>query len=159
MRPEKILKRFTGETDGDGPNGGLILDAKGSLFGTTGLGGTGNGLGVVFQLAPQPGRWAETVLYSFQGENDGRNPGPLTRDSTGTLYGVAGGGAYFSGVVFRLKPPSQKTWPFALLYIFRRPPDGGGPEAHLILDGAGNLYSTTVAGGDSGNGTVFRVTR
>lgn len=36
--------------------------------------------------------------------------------------------------------------------------DGGEyPDSELVRDGAGNLYGTTVLGGDSGSGTVFQV--
>ena len=160
---EKQLHIFTDGNDGAGPNGGLIFDAKGSLYGTGGGGGSGNGLGVVFQLteSKQNGRWNESVLYSFQGRNDGRNPqGPVTFDSAGALFGTAGAGRDY-GVFFRLKP-SRKRWAYGVLYNFRGAPDGNYPVSALIKDKAGNFYSTTPTGGtgqacQGGCGTVFEI--
>ena len=71
---EKVLFSFNG-TDGSSPFGRL-LDANGTLYGTTSGGGTGEA-GTVFQLAPpaSPGEpWSETVLYSFSGGVDGSSP-------------------------------------------------------------------------------------
>jgi uncharacterized repeat protein (TIGR03803 family) len=159
---EKIMHRFTDGNDGAGPNSGLIFDAKGALYGTTEGGGSGFN-GTVFQLAKTGGtHWAETILYNFSYKNpdDGSGPGGgLTLDKSGDLYGTAGaGGIYNGGVVYRLKPAGRgKTWPLTVLYAFQRTPDGSGPEASLIPDGASNLYSTTSGGGTSGNGTVFEV--
>ena len=50
------LHDFTGASDGGGPIGDLILDAKGNLYGTASEGGRnlcfGNGCGVVFEITP-----------------------------------------------------------------------------------------------------------
>jgi hypothetical protein len=148
---EKILHRFTDGNDGGNPSGGLILDARGSLYGAAGGGGSGNGFGVVFRLTQsQHGKWNEISLYSFQGGNDGRGPGDsqLLFDSVGNLYGTAYGGKSFGGVVFRLKPaPLGNSWPFSVLYNFTGAPDGAYPRGKLVFDKAGNLYSTTQGGG------------
>ena len=50
-----------------------------------------------------------------------------------------------------------------MLYSFKGGSDGGNPDAGLISDAAGNLYSTTNRGGDlsqcsPGCGTVFTLT-
>src|SRR5262249_52997260 len=50
---------FKGGGNGFGPNGGVILDASGALYGT--LGGGGNGGGAVFKLQRLKGRWKETM--------------------------------------------------------------------------------------------------
>jgi hypothetical protein len=161
---EKLIRRFTGGNDGASPNGGLIFDAKGSLYGTAA--GAGSRLnGIVFRLAPsKDGRWTETVLYSFTGGADGFNPGSgLTFDSSGKLYGTALGGVASRGVVFRLRPPtSGKSWLINVLYSFTGAPDGNHPTASVIFDGQGDLYSTTEWGGtgqacQGGCGTVFEV--
>ena len=156
---ESVIHRFN-ETDGDGPNGGLIFDTTGQLYGTAGGGGRGNGLGVVFRFALAQGRWVETMLYSFQGGSDGRNPlGPVTFDAAGNIYGTT---SYGAGAVFRLSPPAQRDgrWHFNTLYSFQGSPDGRYPTARLIWDKRGQLFSTTEVGGkgqacDGGCGTVF----
>ena len=45
-----------------------------------------------------------------------------------------------------------------VVYSFAGEDDGEYPSTELILDGAGNLYGTTVQGGDLGTGTVFELT-
>lgn len=68
---ESVLYTFTGGSDGGTPQGGLIMDKKGNLYGTTVNDGT-DGRGAVFEYAPKNG--TETVLYSFTGGADGANP-------------------------------------------------------------------------------------
>jgi uncharacterized repeat protein (TIGR03803 family) len=88
---ETVLYSFTGGADGGGPGGGLIRDTAANLYGTTFSGGDdcegSSGCGVVFKLGPSG---TETVLYSFNGGDDGANPlAGLVRDATGNLYGTA----------------------------------------------------------------------
>jgi len=153
---EKIVHRFTDGSDGAGPDSGLIFDANGALYGTAVSGGSGNGFGVVFRLAQakQSGRWIETVLHSFQGGTDGRDPQGLVFDSLGHLY-------CSSGPIVRLKPPKQKVgnWTLDVLYEFKGSPDGRSP-LDLIFGAGGALYGTTLYGGtgqscQGGCGTVF----
>ena len=159
---ENMLHRFTDGNDGAGPNGGLILDTKGALYGTAGGGGN-PGVGVIFRLTPtKASRWVETVLYNFTVGNGGRSPqAGLTMDGKGDLYGTALGGPYFSGVVFQLRPPALqgKAWAYRVLYSQRGQPDGHYPAARVILDASGSLYGTTEGGGTSSNGTVFTALR
>jgi hypothetical protein len=150
---EKILHRFTDGNDGAGPNGGLIFDAKGSLYGTGGAGGTQDS-GVVFRFTQTSGRWIETVLYSFRGTKDESDPKGLVFDSLGNLYCP-------SGSIVRLKPPKrgEGSWTLSVLYEFQGPPDGSSPLA-LIFGAGGALYGTTLYGGtgqscQGGCGTIF----
>jgi len=165
---EKVLHRFTNGADGAGPNGGLIFDAAGALYGTAGGGGSGNGFGVVFRLiqTTKNGQWSETALYSFQGGTDGRDPsGPVTLDSSGNLYGTTNAeGSHFGGTFFRLRPlgGSRRDWSLTVLYSFAGPPDAEFPAARLIFDKSGTLYSTTQNGGtgqacQGGCGAAFKV--
>jgi len=164
---KQSLHVFTdGSSDGAGPNGGLIFDSKGSLYGTGGGGGSGNGFGVVFRLAHREGKWVETVLHSFQGGADGRDPsGPVTLDAAGNLYGPTNAdGSYFGGTIFQMKPAkgSSGKWEFSSAYSFKGPPDGQFPAARLIFNYDGRLYSTTSNGGtgnacQNGCGTVFQL--
>jgi uncharacterized repeat protein (TIGR03803 family) len=76
----------------------------------------------------------------------------VIRDAAGDLYGTADGygqlasGDQGEGVVFKLDAAGNYT----VLYTFTGGADGGGPEAGVILDSAGNLYGTTTFGGAPG---------
>jgi len=173
------LYSFTGGTAGVYPNGGLVIDAQGNLYGTTLYGGwvtkwRPGGYGTVFELAPTG---AETVLHSFHHYPGGKYPhAGLVMDAQGNLYGTTyqgGTGSTCSGwrrgcgTVFEVAPGGAEK----VLYSFQGWPDGQHPEASLIMDGQGNLYGTTFHGGyrkrscrGSGRrasftcGTVFEVT-
>jgi uncharacterized repeat protein (TIGR03803 family) len=146
---EKIMHRFTGGDDGASPNGGPILDAKGSLYGAAGGGGR-QGAGVVFRLtAESGGRWIETVLHGFQGGTDGSDPQGLVFDSYGNLY-------CSSGPLVKMQRPKRTL---DVLYEFRGAPNGRGP-LDLIFGARGALYGPTLYGGtgqscQAGCGTVF----
>jgi uncharacterized repeat protein (TIGR03803 family) len=155
-------------TDGATPNGGLILDAAGNLYGATAQGGTA-GSGVVFKLVPSTDdKWTEIVLHSFSG-NDGSTPyGNLIFDAAGDLYGTTvSGGSFGFGTAFELVPSANGTWTETVLYDFGEVnggEDGAAPYAGVILDTAGNLYGTTFAGGNEsdcspygGCGVVFEI--
>src|SRR5579872_653702 len=62
---ETVLWTFANGADGGGPQGGVILDSKGNLYGTTLYGGSGDGCGTVFQLSNLNGTWTKTVLHNF----------------------------------------------------------------------------------------------
>jgi uncharacterized repeat protein (TIGR03803 family) len=173
---ETIIYLFQGGLDSFSPNGRLIFDSSGNLYGTTadnGGGGCtlGDGCGTAFELSPNgSGGWTETTLYSFQDGSDGGEPNPLILDQSGNLYGTTvegGDGAcgYVSrcGTVFRLSPNGSGEWTETTLYRFQGGSDGGNPEAGLIFDKNGNLYGTNTQGGDAacnsgiGCGTTFEL--
>jgi uncharacterized repeat protein (TIGR03803 family) len=105
---ETVLYNFTGLNDGGPPEAGVIRDARGNLYGTTYLGGTGSS-GTVFKIDPNG---QETVLHNFTGGSDGWLPvgASLVRDSAGNLYGTTpqGGSADF-GVVFKIDTKGNET--------------------------------------------------
>jgi uncharacterized repeat protein (TIGR03803 family) len=142
---ETVLYSFTGGTDGTNPESGVILDAKGNVYGTTDL-----GTDLVFKVTPSG---KETVLYAFK---DAEFPeGRLVFDAKDNLYGTtAAGGAFGPGAVFKVTPSGKET----VLYSFKGGKDGSGPYAGLVFDGKGSLYGTTSGEGDSENGTVFQLT-
>jgi uncharacterized repeat protein (TIGR03803 family) len=153
---EAVLYSFQAGSDGAAPVASLIFDAAGNLYGTTISGGAKNE-GTVFQLSPQGGTWAETVLYSFEGGSDGAYvTSPVIFDAAGNLYGttVFGGGRQNAGVVFQLAPPAQPggTWTETVLHRFGSPGDGLDPMAGLLVDHQGALYGTTF------DGLVFKLT-
>jgi uncharacterized repeat protein (TIGR03803 family) len=181
---QTVLYNFclTGCASGASPIASLIADASGNLYGTT-AGSGQNGIGgTVFELSPSAGRtnWTETTLYSFcalSGCADGYNPyAEVSMDASGNLFGMTpfGGSGQASkcahieasgcGVAFKLVPNgsnSQET----VLYDFcaaKDCTDGAEPDAGFIMDGSGNLFSTTRFGGGNdidilhnGGGTVF----
>jgi len=160
----KVLHSFQNGNDGCRPQGDLIFDSNGVLYGSTAAGGTN---GTVFMLAPPvppATAWAETVLYFFKGgPGDGQNPlGHLTFDTSGALYGTTElGGSSKLGTVFQLAPPvpPATNWTETVLYSFAGGNDGAKPQAGLAIDSKGALYGTTSNGGGSSNfGTVFQLT-
>ncbi|MGA8733069.1 MAG: choice-of-anchor tandem repeat GloVer-containing protein [Terriglobales bacterium] len=171
---ETVLYVFKGhnQNDGSSPSGSLIADTAGNLYGVTGYGGSGpcvlfgtaTGCGTVFELSPpktKGGKWTETVLYNFQGGNDGDLPtGPLVLDSSGNLYGATefGGGkgttcdVFYGGncgTVFKMSPPKTKggKWTEKVLHRFAGGTDGAAPNGGLVLDSNGTVYGTTYLGG------------
>ena len=161
-----ILHNFTGQHgDGSGPLAGVILDSTGNLYGTTELGGSsrcGGGCGTVYQLMPTSnGKWKEHILHRFQARWDGSSPGvgALVLDSAGNLYGTAGGGNSGHGVVFMLSRVADDHWRETILYNITGGANGDSPGGGVVMDKAGNLYGTTIAGGDAncGCGVVYKL--
>jgi len=162
---KQVIYSFNGE-DGFGPNPGLVFDSVGDLYGTTVFGGAFGG-GAVFELTPQgDGSWKEKVLHSFLNRDGYLPDAGVILDSSGNLYGTTGAGGdlsyctgYGCGVVFELTPKAGGGWTESVLHEFTGASDGDDPQASLIFDQSGNLYSTTSEGGAYGNGTVFELTR
>lgn len=137
-----VLFNFSGP-DGTYPQGPLLFDQAGNLYGTTIQGGTA-GYGTVFNLDPSGN---ESVLASFGGSPGAYPNGGLVRDTTGNLYGSTSDSYYCQstigcGNVFKLDPSGTVT----VLHRFGGTSDGAGPNGHLVLDNA------------SGFGEVFKLT-
>jgi len=155
---ETVLYAFQGGSDGYSPFSGLVRDRDGNLYGISGSGNGHNcrsGCGAVFRLAPDG---TMTMLHVFKGGSDGAHPeAGLLLDNRGNLYGTTGGGgAHNGGTVFRIAPDGTES----VVYAFCEQSncaDGENPQSVLIADKAGNLYGTTVNGGNPGGGTVFRL--
>ena len=177
---ESTLYSFTDDTDGGTPLAGLVFDSNGNLYGTTNGGGSGHG--VVFELTPPAGGsgpWTETPIYTFTGKTDGGYPyAGVTFDSQGNLYGTTAIGGTKNGstckatngcgVVFQLSPTGDNgPWTETVIFTFTASTDGGYPYAGVILDASGNVFGTTVQGGNTiadscsgsdGCGVVFQLT-
>jgi uncharacterized repeat protein (TIGR03803 family) len=143
---ETVLHSFAGNPDGWGPQGSLIRDAAGNLYGTTHYGGSG--FGTVFELSPSVGGWTEQVIYDV----DSSFPGGLAIDSAGNIFGIG------HSTAFELSPNGSGGWTPTVIHTFTGGPlDGNLPEGALVLDKAGDLYGTTTAGGANGFGTVYKL--
>ncbi len=159
---ETVLYNFCAKkycTDGSNPNGSLIFDGKGNLYGMTNYGAYG--VGMVFELSPNgSGGWTETVLYNFAIFDNTGDPlfSSLTFDNKGNLYGTTNYGGSGLGSVFELSPESGGWAEFDLHDFAGGTRDGYFPLAGVIFDAAyQNLYGTTESGGAYGMGTVFEL--
>jgi len=157
---ETLLYEFTGGSDGANPNGGLVFDGRGNLYGAT-YGGGAYGYGTVFELSPNGMNWEETVIYSFGGTGgDGNNPSTagVVFDTHGNLYGTTSvGGGSGDGTVFELSP-SGGGWTETILHSFDST-DGNILFSPVMVDAAGNVFGTTELGGAYNWGTVFELVR
>jgi uncharacterized repeat protein (TIGR03803 family) len=157
-----VIYSFPGALDAGPPNGDLIFDGAGNLYGTTQGGGFSGNAGTVFKLSPNSdGTWTETVIYIFTGQElEGTPEAGVIVDAAGNLYGTTYyGGSLGSGAVFKLSPNSDGTWTKTVIYS-SSPSGGYGPAGKLTFDAAGNLYGTMSQGGldnYGGSGSVFKL--
>ncbi len=153
------------KTQGGDPNGSLVSDAAGNLYGTGLLGGSSSacslGCGTVFRLLAPSGashRWAEQTLHDFtSGASDSEFPASvLTLGSGGTLWGTASGAAPNRlGATFSLAPPAagKKVWTETVVHVFQGgATDGASPSAGLTPGPGGTFYGVTSEGGSGGRG-------
>jgi uncharacterized repeat protein (TIGR03803 family) len=154
---QTVLYSFNG-TDGSTPYSTPVFDQTGGLYGTTYEGGANNH-GTVYQLIQQSGAWTHQVLCSFKGGNDGDEPfAGVTFDRAGNIYGTtAEGGTANVGTAFKLT--KANGWKKTILHQFLglSAHDGANPNG-LVFDQEGNLYGSTVGGGEFNPGTIFRLT-
>jgi uncharacterized repeat protein (TIGR03803 family) len=162
-----VLHTFKGK-DGIQPEGGVVLDAEGNIYGTALYGGNlkcdypgwgmnkQEGCGTIYKLDPS-GKF--TILHNFTGPHDGSDPLGLIIDSAGNLYGIADSGGdivkhtsweYGLGTIFKMDTSGK----FSVLYTFI--PCTGGMHctkgqvlnhlyaSHLARDSKGNLYGNSV---------------
>jgi uncharacterized repeat protein (TIGR03803 family) len=154
----QVIYNFAGGSgDGANPVGPLLIDDRGSLYGTTTNGGSADD-GTIFKISR---RGQESVLHVFTGTSgDGSHPlGGVIADQSFNLYGAtSGGGTNGLGVVFKLAPTGAET----ILHTFQGiccGSDGSFPYTSLVVGKQGNMFGTTMKGGNSSDlGTVFRIT-
>ena len=120
--------------DGSFPNGDLIMDKAGNIYGTTNAGGGyrpgyGSG-GTVFELArASNGPWSYATVFSFNNKGGGSYPNAgLAMDAAGNLYGTTIGTNYDTGkevggdgIVFKLTRGSDGEWTETVLHTFHNP--------------------------------------
>lgn len=170
---ERVIYNFKGGSDGASPQGTVSADTRGAIYGTTTYGGIygcafNAGCGTVFELTRVKRRYVHRVLYEFQSGKDGNGPNSgVVAEAGGALYGTTEyGGAFGLGTVFELMR-SGKTYQEKLLHSFGGAEDGDAPFGGLTVDGAGDLFGTTLLGGGGGSqcstgsgcGVVFELRR
>jgi uncharacterized repeat protein (TIGR03803 family) len=150
------LYSFTGYSDGEDPNGPLVVATDGSLYGTTRCCPFYTG-GTVFKVSPAG---QLTTLHTFCSQSDcsdGAYPvNGLTQATDGNFYGTtflgglkADGGP---GIIFRITPAGV----FTILHRFGGP-DGLEPYGPLVQATDGSFYGTTYGGGTNKLGVVFNL--
>jgi uncharacterized repeat protein (TIGR03803 family) len=166
----RVVYTFAGGADGIAPQGGLVTDGKGNLYGTTSSGGVfpgcrwQYGCGTVFVLSLSGD---EKVLHRFNGSSGGGHPfAGLLLDSDGNLYGTTSSatGLSYGGNVFKTDPTTGRT---TVVYGFSDGKDGGFVLSGLIEDSRESLYGTTAGGGNraapfcqaNGCGVVFKINK
>ncbi len=159
---ETVLHAFSGPPDGAGPKAPLI-DANGTLYGTTAAGGKTNsgfcqqGCGTVYGITTSG---TEKILHAFTGANGWYPVSGLT-EVNGTLYGTTlrgggtgCGGSEGCGAVFGITKSGREK----LLHGFGGGSDGDSPQAG-VTNLNGILYGTTNVGGSTSRyGTVYSIT-
>jgi uncharacterized repeat protein (TIGR03803 family) len=168
-----LVYSFRGPPDGYVPNGGLISDDSGHLYGVTYYGGVtprgcngSVGCGTFFTYNPSSRQ--ETVLYSFgRTQRDGQVPSSLLFYE-GSFYGTTqdGGTNADLGTVFKITPPAGKggNWQETVLHRFHGSPDDAASPVQLTIDASGAIYGTAGNGGAvtncfQGCGAIFKLTR
>jgi uncharacterized repeat protein (TIGR03803 family) len=151
----KTLHSFTAtdsnsvNSDGANPDCGLVLSGN-TAYGTTA--GGGSGYGTVFSVNTDGIGF--TTVYTFTGGSDGAKPWGRLVLSGNTLYGMTAGVVGLSyGTLFSVNTDGTG---FTTLYSFTGGSDGAYLNGGLVLSG-NTLYGSARRGGDSGNGTVFKV--
>ena len=173
-----MLHAFAG-SDGIRPEGGLVQDSKGNLYGAAFAGGNENcetigfqypydpnnnetGCGTIYEVAANG---TFTVLHTFTGKTDGSGPLGLIIDSEGNLYGIAQNGGnhqgngtiYGLGTIFKL---ATTTGAFSVPFTFTpQIYQDSRYASHLVRDSEGNLYGAQQFGGANNTGCLFRINR
>lgn len=155
----KVLHSFCASAkcvDGAYPDFPPIQGIDGNLYGTTPQGGTGDGVGTVYELTAAG---AYKVLQSFcasTGCQTGWPPTSIVQDAKGNFFGTTqtGGGESFAGTIFEITSKHQ----FSVLHGFSAT-TGGDASVGLTLASDGNLYGTAQGGGAEENGGIlFEIT-
>ena len=170
-----VLHAFTGGTDGSFPQGNLVQDSSGNLYGETTSGGDPScllsgmqpGCGTIFEYDPKSAQ--ESIAHVFgSSAGDGLYPNTgMMLASDGQFYGLTGNGGSTSnltaanagyGTIFQFNPSTAQE---TVLYSFSGPPDGAFSEGegNLVQMPDGNFIGLTTGGGSGASpvGTIFEL--
>jgi len=136
--------------------GGLTQASDGNLYGTTFFGGDDDdSVGTVFKLT-LAGEYTQIHNFVIDDNKDPRKPYTgVVEGPDGNLYGTTlEGGDSQRGTIYRV----STTGTFSVVHQFGGGNnDGSTPEGQLIVGGDGKLYGTTMLGGSSDRGVIYRI--
>jgi uncharacterized repeat protein (TIGR03803 family) len=135
--------------DPSSPYSNLVFDRQGNIYGAAQPGTSGEA--GIFQLTLSGGTWTLNPIYSAGGET------PLFETVSGRTNMFVIGAGTCCGSVVQLSPQPNGAWNPTTLYAFAGGNDGNEPKAGVVADSAGNLYGSTIYGGNSNCGTVFEL--
>lgn len=138
--------------DGYFPMAAVTFDKKGNLFGTT-LGGSAGAS--LYEINP---KGTERVLHFFTASEGSYPESTPLFDSAGNLYGTSSdGGSFNEGTIWTWTTSSRllDLWAFGQHGTVST--GGVLPLGGLVRDRQGDLYGTAFYGGDTGCGTVYRI--
>jgi uncharacterized repeat protein (TIGR03803 family) len=155
--PHGKVFHYFGKTPEDGahPFGGVVVDSKGHIYGTTRDGGGNPGYGTVYTV--NTNNTGYKPLHRFSGADGSQPYSKLLLDtSTGNLYGTTvNGGIFGKGTVFEMSPTDGKILKH---YDFgTQSNDGIGPVGNLVMDANHNIFGTTQDGGAGPGGVIFKL--
>jgi uncharacterized repeat protein (TIGR03803 family) len=161
---ESTVYRFQGGVDGYLPStGGVFVDAAGSIYGQTSLGGTACGCGTIYRLTPTTTGYQKATIHAFAGPpDDGAAPqSALSEGAHGVLYGTTSSGGSCAGgncgVVFRAAPKGA-GYRYQVIHAFGGPPaDGFAPDFGVVVQPGGLLVGATNGGGTNHQGVIYRL--
>ena len=153
------LVRFN-DANGEFPEGSLIADANGDLFGTTEAAAPTT----TARCSRSPRLpWLRQHAHhtgQFQRDDGAFPEGSLIADANGDLFGTTeGGGANDDGTVFEIAKTAGGYASTPTTLVSFNGADGAFPEGSLIADANGDLFGTTLAGGANDDGTVFEIAK
>lgn len=151
---DKLIKEisFNSSTTGEFPEGSLIQDSDGKIYGFTNSGGN-NGDGTLFQYIISTGSLTTNIHFST--DTTGSSPvHSLTKGLDGKFYGMTqSGGSLSSGVIFQYIPTSNSI---NVKINFQEGIDGVNPVGAMVMANDRKFYGSTREGGLNNTGVIFQ---
>jgi hypothetical protein len=166
-----IVKEFACDSDGEQPDGNLVADASGNVWGmtNTGCGDSGNPDGTLFELVkPAKGKkWTFRTAVQMPASIGyegvfGSGYGHMAFDDLGNLYGIEALGCNDGScgkiyeVPVTLLGSGKPKGKVKILYSFPEGPNQTQPNG-LVRDKNGNFFGVTYGGGAHSLGTAWEV--